>query len=66
MYSILFRPTAGAEDEAITELWEQGTTGIVEEAAGLRAYFKEEAAAGGRKRDWVRLFSNTGPKNPGM
>jgi ribosomal protein L11 methyltransferase len=39
VFSLFFRPSADREDYLIAELWELGTTGIVEEDGGLRAFF---------------------------
>ena len=41
MFSLFFRPSAGREDYLVAELWERGTTGIVEEDGGLRAFFDD-------------------------
>jgi len=39
MFSLFFRPPPDQEDILIAELWECGTTGIVEEEGGIRAFF---------------------------
>ncbi len=41
MFSLLFRPPPDQEDLLIAELWECGTTGIVEEERGIRAFFDD-------------------------
>jgi len=41
MFSLFFRPAADREDYLVAELWECGTTGIVEEDGGLRAFFDD-------------------------
>ena len=41
MFSLLFRPPPDQEDLLIAELWECGTTGIVEEEGGIRAFFDD-------------------------
>ena len=43
MFSLLLRCAPAFEDELTAELWEAGTTGIVDEPAGLRAFFDETA-----------------------
>jgi ribosomal protein L11 methyltransferase len=39
MFSLLLRPSPDREDYLIAELWECGTTGIVEDENGVRAFF---------------------------
>ncbi len=39
MWSILFHPEPPERDALIAELWENGTSGLIEEANGLRAFF---------------------------
>jgi ribosomal protein L11 methyltransferase len=39
MFSLFFRPSPDREDYLIAELWEHGTTGIIEEDGGIRAFF---------------------------
>jgi ribosomal protein L11 methyltransferase len=39
MFSLLLRPSLDREDYLIAELWECGTTGIVEDENGVRAFF---------------------------
>src|SRR5580704_1768122 len=41
MFSLFFRPAPAREDFLIAELWECGTTGIVEEDGGIRAFFDD-------------------------
>jgi ribosomal protein L11 methyltransferase len=41
VFSLFFRPSAEREDYLLAELWERGTTGIVEEAGGIRAFFDD-------------------------
>src|SRR5229473_7867445 len=41
MFSILLHPSPQREDYVVTELWEVGTEGIIEEAGGVRAFFNE-------------------------
>jgi ribosomal protein L11 methyltransferase len=41
LWSILFLPAPNARDTLIAELWERGTSGIIEEAGGLRAFFED-------------------------
>lgn len=40
MFSLFFRPSPDSEDALIGELWEFGTTGIIEEDGGMRAFFE--------------------------
>jgi ribosomal protein L11 methyltransferase len=42
VFSLFFRPSADREDYLVAELWELGTTGIVEEAGGLRSFFDDK------------------------
>lgn len=42
MWSILFPINSLDADWLVYELWQQGTTGILEEADGLRAFFEDE------------------------
>src|SRR5436190_19517011 len=70
MFSLEVHCDDDAKDLLIAELWEQGSTGIVEEDGLLRVFFDDEADAdsligrfGGRivrheARDWV-AFSRT-------
>lgn len=39
MQSILLRSDAAGQDSIITELWQHGTLGVIEEPTGLRAFF---------------------------
>src|SRR5882762_9500526 len=41
MFSILFHPPPQHEDELFVVLWELGTQGIIEEEAGIRAFFDD-------------------------
>ena len=41
MFSLFFRPPPDQEDLLIAELWECGTSGIVEEESGIRAFFDD-------------------------
>ncbi len=41
MYSLFFRPSPDREELLIAELWECGTSGIVEEDGGIRAFFDD-------------------------
>lgn len=41
MQSILFLTPVGDPDLLVTDLWERGTLGIVEEESGLRAFFED-------------------------
>jgi ribosomal protein L11 methyltransferase len=41
MFSLFFRPSPDREDYLIAELWECGTTGIIEEDGGVRAFFDD-------------------------
>ncbi len=41
MWSILIPSSSEGQDALVTELWEQGTSGIIEEPAGLRAFFED-------------------------
>lgn len=41
MWSILFLPGAGDRDLLLAELWESGTSGLIEETGGLRAFFED-------------------------
>jgi ribosomal protein L11 methyltransferase len=41
MFSLFFRPPPDQEDLLIAELWEYGTSGIVEEEGGIRAFFDD-------------------------
>lgn len=43
MFSLLFRLAPEREDYLVAELAELGTTGIIEEAGGLRAFFDESS-----------------------
>ena len=45
MQSILFRCTPAEADQLVTEIWEQGSTGILEEPEGLRAFFHSDEQA---------------------
>ncbi len=42
MFSVFLRPSRELEEWLIAELWESGTTGIVEEVGGVRAFFEAE------------------------
>ena len=39
MFSLILHSSADQEDSLVAELWESGTTGIVEEPCGIRAFF---------------------------
>jgi len=54
MYSLFFRPPADREDLLIAELWECGTSGIVEEEDGIRAFFDDLSQ--------VRRFAGQNPE----
>ena len=41
MFSLFFRPSPDREEFLIAELWECGTTGIIEEDGGIRAFFDD-------------------------
>ena len=41
MFSLFFRPSPDREEFLIAELWECGTTGIIEEDGGVRAFFED-------------------------
>jgi ribosomal protein L11 methyltransferase len=41
VFSLFFQPTPASEDTLIAELWECGTTGIIEEDGGIRAFFED-------------------------
>ena len=41
MFSLFFRPSPDREDALIAELWECGTSGIIEEDGGVRAFFDD-------------------------
>lgn len=43
MFSLFLRPPASLEDYLTAELWECGTTGIIEEQDGVRAFFDRDA-----------------------
>ena len=43
MQSILIRSEAAVGDLLISELWEQGTIGLLDEAGGVRAFFEDSA-----------------------
>lgn len=43
MFSLFFRPSPDNEDVLIAELWECGTTGIIEEDGGIRAFFEDQS-----------------------
>ena len=43
MQSILIQSAPSDQEEIITELWQHGTLGIIEESEGLRAFFDETA-----------------------
>lgn len=45
MYSILIRPTESFYEQAIGELWQQGTMGLIEEQGEIRAFFRTRGAA---------------------
>jgi len=47
VFSLFLRPPPELEDYLIAELWECGTTGIVEEPGGLRAFFPPNMAPAG-------------------
>ena len=40
MFSLLLHPTPDREDQLIAELWELGTSGIIQDDAGIRAFFE--------------------------
>jgi ribosomal protein L11 methyltransferase len=43
VFSLFFRPSPDNEDVLIAELWECGTTGIIEEDGGIRAFFEDQS-----------------------
>jgi ribosomal protein L11 methyltransferase len=43
LQSILFRADIPGKDQLLAELWEHGTTGIIEEGNALRAFFDDDA-----------------------
>lgn len=43
MFSLLLRPGVEREEYLIAELWESGTSGIIEEEQGIRAFFEATA-----------------------
>ena len=43
MFSLFFWPSPDNEDVLIAELWECGTTGIIEEDGGIRAFFEDQS-----------------------
>jgi ribosomal protein L11 methyltransferase len=47
LQSVLFRRPFEDEDALIAELWERGTLGIIEEDAGLRAFFEDDCHLAG-------------------
>ena len=46
MQSILFRAGVSGDDALLADLWEHGTTGVLEEEGGLRAFFDDDADLG--------------------
>ena len=42
MWSLFIPASTSARDSLSTELWELGTSGLVEEAAGLRSFFEDD------------------------
>jgi ribosomal protein L11 methyltransferase len=47
MFSLFLKPSPELEDLLVAELWELGTTGIVEEAGGIRAFFDSDSDSAG-------------------
>jgi ribosomal protein L11 methyltransferase len=43
VFSLFFWPSPDNEDVLIAELWECGTTGIIEEDGGIRAFFEDQS-----------------------
>lgn len=41
MFSLYIRPVPDSEDSLIVELWDCGTSGIIEEDGGIRAFFED-------------------------
>jgi len=62
VFSILLIPPLQAEDQLIAELSDHGTTGIVEEGGGIRAFFEESADHDGFRNDLLRRFSAYSPE----
>ena len=58
MFSLLLRCAPALEDKLTAELWEAGTTGIVDEPGGLRAFFEESAD----QRQLLRQFAVYAPE----
>lgn len=72
MFSLFFRPSPDSEDYLIAELWECGTTGIIEEDGGIRAFFEDLSllnrfAANGpevreeKPTDWAQVTRDAWP-----
>jgi len=47
LFSLLLHPPRGREDWLVAELWEVGTTGILEQDGGIRAFFDSAADPAG-------------------
>jgi ribosomal protein L11 methyltransferase len=58
LFSLLLRCAPAFEDQLSAELWDAGTTGIVEEAGGLRAFFDD----GSDQKMLLRQFSGYAPE----
>ena len=58
MFSLLLRPPPALEEFLVAELWECGSTGIVEEDAGIRAFFDAASDAG----SLLRRFTSFAPE----
>ncbi len=54
----MLQPAPAQEDYLVAELWQEGTTGIVEEEGGIRAFFDDSADA----RRLLDRFANHAPK----
>jgi ribosomal protein L11 methyltransferase len=72
VFSLFFRPSPDSEDYLIAELWECGTTGIIEEDGGIRAFFEDLSllnrfAANGpevreeKPTDWAQVTRDAWP-----
>ena len=61
MFSLLLR-CAADRDELIADLWEAGTDGVVEEDAGLRAFFSDDAARHGLRDVLMARFAASTPE----
>jgi ribosomal protein L11 methyltransferase len=70
LYSVFVVCEAAEEDLLIAKAWEAGTTGIVEEPGGFRAFFEDEASIDGVlagevrqevARDWAQATRDSFP-----